>query len=416
MLKTTKLFLCLTALAFVACDNDDEGTTPVDCTKVTYYADADSDGLGNPDASETVCPEDKKEGYVTDNTDVDDTMHKDSLDIPSTYSFENVSYAGQIQRLGMLNEIKSYIRTGNTPNTILDSTKLSAMFSNAEGAGFAGTYDDSKQLKSKTFEAVREDFEYLMGAIANASQSTVAGTDGIAGVVVSTTDDSKQYLLGTTGVEYAQLIEKGLMGACFYYQGTTVYMGDDRMNVDNETVEEGEGTAMEHHWDEAFGYLGVPIDFPTNTDGLFFWGNYSNVVNGVVGTNQNIMNQMLKGRAAISAKNLTARDEARAEARKQWELVSAATAIHYLNGGLNNIDDPSLKSHNLSEAIAFVYALQFNEKKSITNEQVNELLTIFAGSSDFRNMNLYNTTGENINEAKDKLADYFNLEDSKDDL
>ena len=111
-------------------------------------------------------------------------------------------------------------------------------------------------------------------------------------------------MIGGDGLDHAQLIEKGLMGACLYYQATSVYFGDDRMNVDNEMVEVGEGTEMEHHWDEAFGYFGVPKDFPTSTDGLFFWGSYSNQRNGILESNQKLMDAFLKGRAAISAKTV----------------------------------------------------------------------------------------------------------------
>jgi len=60
------------------------------------------------------------------------------------------------------------------------------------------------------------------------------------------------------------------MGACLYYQATSVYMGASKMDVDNETIVPGEGTAMQHHWDEAFGYFSVPKDFPLNKSGLFF--------------------------------------------------------------------------------------------------------------------------------------------------
>jgi len=50
----------------VACDKDEEP-----CTETTWYEDADGDGLGNPDVSETAC--DQPTGYVADNTDTDDS-------------------------------------------------------------------------------------------------------------------------------------------------------------------------------------------------------------------------------------------------------------------------------------------------------------------------------------------------------
>jgi len=188
------------------------------------------------------------------------------------------------------------------------------------------------------------------------------------------------------------------------------------MNVDNETVEPGSGTKMEHHWDEAFGYFGVPKEFPTTTDGLFFWGVYSNNYNNLTGSNQKMMDGFLKGRAAISNDDLETRDEAIAEVRTEWERISAAAALHYFNVGINQFDDVSIRTHALSEAIGFVYSLQFNPEKSVSNNQVNELLSTFAGSADFDAMNLYTTSIANIQKAKDDLAAYFGMEDIKDQL
>ena len=345
----------------------------------------------------------------------DDDVVTPGYQIPTTYNFENVSYSGQTQRLAMMKELKDYMTTSRTAGNVVDKDRLKAMYANAAGAQFTGTYDDSKQIKSKTFEQVQADFEALMDELAAASQSTTAGAMGTSGVIESA-DGAKSYLVGDDGLDHAQVIEKGLMGACFYYQATAVYLGSDRMNVDNTTVEAGEGTAMEHHWDEAFGYVGVPIDFPTNTDGLFFWGDYSNKRNAVLGSNQTLMNAMLKGRAAISNDDLTVRDEAITEARAAWELIAVGSALHYLNDVLANFDDMALRSHSGSEAIGFIYSLQFNPEKKTTNTQINELLTLVAGSADFNTMDLYGATTANLQQAKDQLATYYSLEDKKDDF
>ncbi len=335
---------------------------------------------------------------------------------PTTYNFENVNYSGQTQRLAMLAEMKTYMTTANTIGTTISADRLKAMFANdTANAGWAGTYDVSKQLKNKTLENQQALFEALFDDFETASQSTVAGSNGQAGVVTST-DGTKSYLLNGNGLEFAQVIEKGLMGACFYYQATSIYLGDDKMNVDNETVTAGEGTAMEHHWDEAFGYLGVPIDFPISTDGLVFWGKYSNSRNAVLATNEAIMSNFLKGRAAISNKDLTTRDAAIVEIRKYWELVSVGSALHYLNEALANLNDDAIRNHSLSEAAAFVYALQFNTMKKVTNTNVSEILTLIGGSDNFATMNFYNATQSNLENAKNRLADYYNLQDKKDNL
>lgn len=354
-------------------------------------------------------------GSITLFTACDDDEPELQYDIPETYAeFENVSYDGQTQRLDMLDEIKAYLQSANTTGVTLDADRLQAMYeNNTVDAAWDGTYDESKQLRSKTFESEEPVFLSLLDDIAIASTSAVAGSEGQAGVVESL-DGTKQYLLNAEGVELTQLIEKGLMGAVFYYQAVQVYLGDSRMDVDNETVTPGEGTDMEHHWDEAFGYWGVPEDFPTNRSGIRFWGNYTDGRNALLEVNQKLMDAFLKGRAAISNNDLDRRDEAITEVRTYWEEVVAGTALHYINSGLEKYDDMSLRAHNLSEAIAFIYSLQFNPDAKVSLTQVYELLTIVAGSEDFDEMNLYQVSREDLQQAADLIGQYYDWTDIQD--
>ncbi len=335
--------------------------------------------------------------------------------IPSSYSFDNVSYSGQTQRLAMLAELKSYMRSA-TSGQALDVVRLKAMYANdVLLAQWVGTYESSKQLKDKTFEPVQADFDLLFESLALISQSTMPGTEGTAGLVISQ-DGSKTYLLSDKGLEHAQIIEKGLMGACLYYQATAVYMGEERMDADNELIEPGQGTEMEHHWDEAFGYFGVPIDFPANADGLLFWGSYSNQRDALLGSNARLMEALIKGRAAITNKDITTRDEAIDEARHEWERIAVGSAIHYLNEGISHFEDMALRGHLLSEAVGFLYALQFNPAKNIDNNEIGDLLILVAGADQFEEMNLYTTNSGNLQQAKDRLAAYYELTTIKDEL
>lgn len=340
----------------------------------------------------------------------------DAYTIPTTYDFANVSYSGQTQRLAMLWEMKNYMATSQTSGVALDVAKLKAMFANEAGAGWDGEYEESKQLQGKTEESAQDDLVTLLEELAVVSQATEAGSDGVSGVIVSTTNPDKQYLIGADGLDHAQVIEKGLMGACLYYQATAVYFGDGKMDVDNVEVTDGKGTEMEHHWDEAFGYFGVPIDFPTSTDGLVFWGDYANKRNALLDCNQPLMEAFLKGRAAISNDDLTARDAAITDARQEWERIAVGSALHYINEGIEKFDDMAIRGHGISEAVGFIYALRFNPDRIISLDQVDELLTLIAGASDFPNMDLYNIVVDDLNSAKDKLAGYYNLDDIKDEL
>ena len=64
-LKYSCYILAFGLLAFSSCKKDDP------CVELTWYEDADGDGLGNPDVSQLAC--EQPTGYVSDNTDPDDT-------------------------------------------------------------------------------------------------------------------------------------------------------------------------------------------------------------------------------------------------------------------------------------------------------------------------------------------------------
>lgn len=349
--------------------------------------------------------------------DDDDDPNGVNYEIPSSYDFANVNYDGQLQRISQLAELGTYLKTANAGGIVLDADRAAAMYANEAGADWNRTYDASKELRGKTLSSVQEDFDRYITTAAEVSAraANAVASSGQAGVATSL-DGTKTYLLDENGLEWAQVVEKGLMGACFYYQAAAVYLGPDRMNVDNETVVPGEGTEMEHHWDEAFGYLGVPTGFPADQDGLIFWGKYCNDRDQMIGTNAPLMEALIKGRAAISNQDLPTRDEAIGEVRDAWETVVAATAIHYLNGAINNFDDLSRKAHALSEAVAFVYSLQFNPEKSWTNTEIEALLTQIGGAADFYDMNFHDITVEELESAREDIADRLGLTGMADQL
>jgi hypothetical protein len=329
------------------------------------------------------------------------------LDIPETYNFENVDYSGQIQRIAMLAELSSYAKSGISQT--LDEQLMLDMFSNQNNP-FSNTELNglSKDLKSKTFELDQTFIEQWIGSAAEASSSTASAENGVAGVL---SNGSKTYLFDENGFEPAQIIEKVLMGACFYYQATTVYLGSERMAADNNTIEPGRGTNMEHHWDEAFGYTSFPEDFSSASidDDLQFWAKYSDGRDDLLQTNDLLMKALLKGRAAISANDLEIRDQAIIEVRESWELVVAATAIHYLNGALADFTDDVLRNHELSEAWAFIKSLTYNEDASISTGEIQSLLDALGD-------NFYTISTDQINQVKDDLVTKFNLENEADVL
>ena len=331
------------------------------------------------------------------------------VEVPETYDFENVSYGGQTERLNQLTEMSTYLKTANSDGVELDQTVLTAMFENTgDNANGNYTFTSTKQLKNKCYESDQALIQTYFESAVSCSQSTVTGSEGIAGRI-SSANGEKTGLFDENGWEPQQLIEKVLMGAVFYYQATSKYLGADKMNVDNETIEEGKGTAMQHHWDEAYGYFGASNEFPNVTENILFWAKYCNGRNSLLNSNEMLSDALRTGRAAINATEYDTRDLAIAEVRKQWELVCAATAIHYLNGAVENIADDYARNHELSEAFAFIQSLQYNEGKVISSSQIDEVKNLIGN-------NLYQVSADDLASASTLLAQIYGLEDIKSSL
>ena len=195
------------------------------------------------------------------------------------------------------------------------------------------------------------------------------------------------------------------MGAVFYYQATAVYMSEDQIGnaVNNETIVPGEGTAMEHHWDEAFGYWGVPLDFPGNLAGLRYFGEYTAQRNAYLKCSKPLMDAFILGRSAISNKDMDTKNAQVPIIRSWWEKVVAACAIHYLNTAKTNIGDDALRNHQLSEAWGFIYMLKYNPAKTISQTQIDALIQNLGG-------NFYTINGSTIDSVRDQLSTIFQMD------
>ncbi len=292
---------------------------------------------------------------------------EDNYDVPSNYTFTDgngnstVNYQGQIDRLNQLKEMVTLMKSGNS--SVVSAQDLKDMFANTGGNGNGNfSFSSSKRLENKCFQADVGMFEKWMDSLAVSSQSYAStASDGQAGTV--TAGSGSVYLVNANGVEYVQLIEKGLMGAVFMNQALNVYFGSGKMDVDNSSAEDsGNGkyyTKMEHHFDEAFGYFGVATDFPATIPSNF-WGKYCNKQDPAINSNADMMDNFIKGRAAISNDDLTARDAAIEAIRLEWEEISANQAISYLEGAISQYGSDNAKFlHELSEAYAFAMNLRY---------------------------------------------------------
>lgn len=336
----------------------------------------------------------------------DEPKTDDGYNIPSTYNFENVSYSGQIARMDMLEELVSYIKTSHTADgAYLDAQKMKDMYAGTNSPFSSSELNEStKNLISKTYF---EDTTYYNNVLDSAAaHAQVTGAENGKGGVLEG-DGGRIILVDANGFEYAQTIDKGLMGSVFYYQALDYYLTDEKIGdaVDNNTVTPGKGTDKEHHFDEAFGYFGAPINFPTNTADARFWAKYCNGRDEILSTNK-IMNEFLKARAAISNKDKTAQNTAVNQIKILWEKVTAATAINYFNRSIASFTDDAERCHLLSEGWEFTKAIKYNRDASISGAKVQEVLDALGD-------NFWEISISDIENARNILADAMNLNDVK---
>lgn len=222
--------------------------------------------------------------------------------------------------------------------------------------------------------------------------------------------------LSATGLDYRQLIQKFLLGAVAFSQGTGDYLQTNfaATNSQEGTSTYGEG---EHNWDEAFGYFGAAKNYTTYTDdelasaggranrssgyydsngdglidlqGEYNFGNSTNCAKrdrGTVGNTNptdfttDAFNAFYYGRLMLSIGSLTgnlgntevALVEAMAEqAAVTWEKCISATVVHYINDVLADMgefnggqfaDDGNFVdlAKHWAEMKGFALGLQFN--------------------------------------------------------
>lgn len=247
------------------------------------------------------------------------------------------------------------------------------------------------------------------------------GTQAASGATGSFPIDAATPLyLTPDGLDLIQLVEKFLLGAVNFSQSTDDYLDDDvdgkGLLSDNEVDGNAAYTTLEHHWDEAYGYWGGARDYSAYSDEeIAGAGGRPDFENGYHDTNGDGSIDLLSelnfsasvnaakrdlGSAAAAPTNLSgeadvafrtgraiitaayeageAVDIAALSAQRDivvlaWEKAYAATAIHYINEVLNDMDaiggeDYSFSDHakHWSELKGFALGFQFNPRSPMS--------------------------------------------------
>jgi len=345
-----------------------------------------------------------------------------SYTIPTTYDYANPDSTTSKQHIAMLGEITTYIKTthSNTTAPVLDAQKLKDMFANLNAQFTNPTLNLGVSLKSKAALALQADLEANFDASVEASQNAgvnptaTTAYQGHSGKMINGT---RYILVDENGIEFKEFAEKGIMAGVFYYQAAAIL---NNINSYDNTIETNGTTAQERAWDQAFFYFGVPVNFPQSTAGLKNWGSYCNAVsnalagnssNGSSSLNAQIMKAWITGRAAISNGDNARRNIAASDVLKNWEKVIAARFITYTKGALSNVAEPATYHHNLSEAVGFIRAFQYNDNKSVSDADIAILMSYFEDGNG--TVNLYSVTTSDLNNVINKMATLFGLDASK---
>ena len=307
--------------------------------------------------------------------------------------YSTVSYGGQTARLDMASEMVDALASSSTTEAMLDG-----MFDHQAGSSDfadAGLNASSKQIKSKTatgaetplttseqdyvqglFDDWFADYATNVAPIMDGNASSHPASAGVAGWI-----DNRE--LNAKGMEYDQIVAKSLIGALCLDQVVNSYLSPTKLNVDNTTRnpdEDNNATAMEHHWDEGFGYVYGKFG-PNN-----IYGDLSD--DGLLGKYLNkfplwataVSDAFQAGREAIVANDDNARDAQVVIIKETLSMLVAQKAVDYLEGAaVDAVAKNAAYFHALSEGYGFILSLQFtndgNGNAYFTHSEVNEMLT-----------------------------------------
>lgn len=388
------------------------------------------------------------EHFTASQVDKLGTIYLGSFVLPNSYDITGVfapgSYGGQTRRVAQLQEIVDSLR--NEPivwdlREALANTQLD-QFANPDAQGGSNIRTKIDEINYDNGDvSVADLFAELADSLTLSSQVnyTISASNGKAGMI---TTGSKKRHVSANGLEYAQVLEKGLYGAMFYDQVVDDYLrptqaGAQNTAGNNETAAGSDytsnGTARQHAFDEAFGYLAADAATYPNTantsngDGKFITNyifDFSDEIETAYGVNpaKKLMDALILGRSTLKAgqgfgpsnetTNETYYNAAVADIKLYTELGLAAAAFNYLNDAIADVTEAD-KLHHLSEALGFIYALSFNDNGLLNPEEAHAVLQSIGWSatdaslSGVYSINLWDVTDAQMESAKAILDKSF---------
>lgn len=287
-------------------------------------------------------------------------------------------------------------------------------------AGFKGSVVGWGNDGLRPEAVLRDLFNRLEGLVINRAAGAIPKDPRGAAIPVP--------YVSAEGHDYRQLILKYLGGAVALSQGADDYLDDDiagkgLLSDNTEAVANQPYSALEHVWDEGFGYFGAARDYGSYTDDeisgaggrpdwqRFHDSNGDRVIDLTSELNQgHAVNAAKRDRGssasartdftrdawdafragrqlitraggALSPEELSTLREHRDAALLAWERAIAATAVHYVNKTITDMDAYRTPNYEFldhakhwSELKGFTLALQFDVNHSpMTRAQLQEV-------------------------------------------
>jgi len=324
-----------------------------------------------------------------------------SVNNPANYTFTRngqttVAFSEGTTNIAMAEElITALLDETNTEES------LKAMFSHIEGVeDFSNTSLNTSSnnirnnvassidyyfLNNLDTTTIREDFDgWLTEQVTTVFPSySIVASAGVAGQLEDVEGNTTRYV-NTKGIELNEFFSKGLIGGIMMDQILNNYLSSSVLDADNNIQDNDDDvlvagknyTAMEHSWDEAYGYLfGAEIDPSNPSFGAdSFLSEYINQADqdtDFTGIAEDIYSAFKLGRAAIVAKDYDVREE-QTEIIK--EKISQAIAIVAVQRFLYSTDLLEMDTinygtafHNISEGLGLLYTLQFSREPNTTD-------------------------------------------------
>lgn len=405
---------------------------------------------------------------VTENIDLSSI-----IETPVTYTFNSrfisgessVSYSDQVNMNMMVLDLKTMTDfPGSSSGLPIAVENMTRLYEYDESYNFYSWINTDPYSSQKFYNNISSTGQNLASEINN---DEVYGFDETANSLIlhwmqKIADNSNNFdkvgsflaITDQNGLNLSEMINKTLLGAVLYYKGIPNQLNNLEM-LDNSSADSEDSfySALEHSWDESFGYFGASGDYNTgylddidriedpffdsDSDGVIsFKSEYifnnallaaqrdSGAMDESVNFTKSIFDAFLEGRTLIHNQESTDKILAQGQIiANNWEKVIAATIIHNINKLDNQMSDLEFSSGPLSftsqeynkywsRMRALTISLQYNNIKLISDADLIMVVDLMGESPLYPSNELFSTYQITLTETiKNILQSAYNFSD-----